>query len=706
MRIHWSLVAALQILCIGEFCLAAPSFQEVKTKFASSEGVLLDRHGVILNESRVDLKGRRLQWVELNEISPHVVDLLLKLEDRRFYEHGGVDVRAIASSLWDYAAHRKVRGASTLTMQLASILDSHLHPQKGLRRSFWLKLSQMREALNIEKSWTKSQILEAYLNLVTFKGELQGIESGSQAYFGKSPHGLTQEESLLLVAGVKLPSADFSKHLERACLLVEELKLPYSCDEIKSFSPPSSSLIVDRAHDAPHVAIQLLKNGRSLIKTTLDKDIQRFAFQGLQEQIRRLRSQNVQDGAVLVIENKTGNVLAYVGSGLELSSAKYVDGVRALRQAGSTLKPFIYELAFEKKYITAESLLDDSALEINVGSGIYHPQNYDNSFHGPVAARTALASSLNVPAVKTLMLVGVEQAVQRLRSLGFDDLQDAEFYGPSLALGSADVSLWQLVNAYRTLANKGIKGELRLSEEKGFGAKTRPHPVMENQATFIISDILSDRQSRSLTFGLESVLSGHSWMAAKTGTSKDMRDNWCVGYSDLYTVGVWVGNFSGDSMWDVSGTSGAAPLWAEIMDKLTDKHLSRPPQVPKGVIKASVKLADKSVVSDWFIAGTEPYNRETKDVVEGRPKITYPVEGSIFALDPDIPEEYERIPFEATSFSKKASWVLDGHPLAETQNGFGWKPKIGSHTLALIDGDSSPVDQIKFYVKSGGSRPN
>ena len=200
-------------------------------------------------------------------------------------------------------------------------------------------------------------------------------------------------------------------------------------------------------------------------------------------------------------------------------------------------------------------------------SGIYQPRNYDSQFKGLVTSRVALASSLNVPAVKALSLVGMEPFLSKLRQLGIKRLKESgDFYGPSLALGSADVSLWELVNGYRTLANEGIWDELRLRlKEESLSGKRK---VFSREAAFLVSDILSDREARSLTFGLENPLATRFWTAVKTGTSKDMRDNWCIGYSKRYTVGVWVGNFNGEPMWNVSGITGAAPVWVEVMDFL------------------------------------------------------------------------------------------------------------------------------------------
>ncbi|NTU42837.1 MAG: hypothetical protein HGA78_07245 [Nitrospirales bacterium] len=449
---------------------------------------------------------------------------------------------------------------------------------------------------------------------------------------------------------------------------------------------------------APHVAAFLLRNQEQSLRSTLDAQLQRFALESLDHHLSEIRERNVRDGAVLVADNRTGDVLAYVGNGGALSSAVHVDGIRALRQAGSTLKPFLYGLAIEKGYLTAASILDDSPISIPTPSGLYVPQNYDKVFRGAVSLRTALSASLNVPTVKTLLLVGQEPFVNRLRGLGFQSLTEGpEFYGFSLALGSADVSLWEMVNAYRTMANKGAWSPLRLT----FGEREKGRKVMSGEAAYIISTILSDREARSATFGLESPLSTRFWSAVKTGTSKDMRDNWCIGYTDRYTVGVWVGNFNGEPMRDVSGVTGAAPIWLEVMGFLHRDLPSHPPSPPKGVVKQEVVFSNgmEPKREDWFLKGTEPQMAIKKESVHARPRIIYPVAGTIIALDPEIPEDLQAVLFQSRPSSPDLLWVLDGERLAASADSFLWKPSQGRHLLSLVDSGDAVLDSVEFAVR-------
>src|SRR5690606_37297930 len=278
-----------------------------------------------------------------------------------------------------------------------------------------------------------------------------------------------------------------------------------------------------QADQAPHFARWVIEQGKDLqagdsLRTTLDARLQALVTASVRRHLRDLRTARVRDAAVVVLDNRSGQVLAYLGSSGDLSQADQVDHARSLRQAGSTLKPFLYELAIERRMLTAASLLQDSALNLPTGNGLYIPQNYDKQFVGWTSARTALGSSLNIPAVRVLTLLGPQALVQRLRDLGVDLRQEGDYYGYSLALGSADVTLLQLTNAYRVLANQGLAQEVRTRLD---APPAQLRPVMDPAAAWIVGDMLSDRQARVTTFGLDSALSTPFWSAAKTGTSKD-----------------------------------------------------------------------------------------------------------------------------------------------------------------------------------------
>ncbi|HLX38801.1 MAG TPA: transglycosylase domain-containing protein, partial [Candidatus Binataceae bacterium] len=522
-------IASIGVICRAVFSSAPvlPEFSEVRARWQPSDAQLLDRNGDPLDEIRIDRHGRRLAWTPLNEISPALQQAVTASEDHRFASHHGVDVIASASALAKSAVGSPARGASTITMQLVALLIPALR-RNTHHRGIVQKLAQMREALALERRWSKTQILEGYLNMVTFRGELQGIGAASRVMFGKAPHGIDGAEALVLASLLRAPNANRIAVEHRAEMLrqsmgqaTREEKISAAIDTAFASSPSHFA----RLALAPHLAQRLMPEGSAQARCTLDRDLQRLAIEVLRHQVAEVRDRNVDDGAVVVADNSSGEVWAYVGGAAEFSSAPYVDAVNSLRQPGSALKPFLYALAIERRLLTPASILDDSALELPEQRGIYRPLDYDRRFRGLVSMRTALASSLNVPAVRTADMVGVDQFVEHLRALGFDAVsEEGDYYGSAIALGSADVTLWEIVNAYRTLANRGEWSPLRIQP----GAPEVAHRrIYSDETAYLVSDVLSDRASRSSTFGLENSLATPFWSAVKTGTSKDMRDNWC-----------------------------------------------------------------------------------------------------------------------------------------------------------------------------------
>ncbi len=698
-------------LCAAAYALWAfaglptlPSYEEVRQAYTKSDSLLLDRHGERIHEIRIDRDRRRLDWIPLKKISPALQEAVVQAEDKRFYEHSGVDLRAVIAALFQRLSSSGVRGASTISMQLSAILEEDLRPGKD-RRSFAQKGKQALVAMRMEASWSKDEILEAYLNLVSFRGELQGIAAAARGLFGKDPHGLDRPESLIAAALIRSPGASAEDLSRRAVRLGESLKWsPKTLDIslkvrqvfLRANVPPLRNSL------APHVAGRLMKilPASSTLTCTLDGDLQRFALDRLAHHLHPLRTQNVRDGAVLIVENETGEVLAYVSYSGEPSLSRFVDGVQAKRQAGSTLKPFLYALAFDLRLLTPASLLDDSPLDVPVFGGIYHPRNYEGRFQGLVPVRVALASSLNVPAVRALGLIGEEIFLEKLRALGIKDLREAgDFYGPALALGSADVSLWELVNGYRTLANGGERRDLHLTPDR---LASPGEKVFSPEASFLVADILSDRQARSFTFGLENALATRFWTAVKTGTSKDMRDNWCIGFSRRYTVGVWVGNFSGEPMWNVTGVSGAAPIWVEMMNWLHRKDGQPRREVPGGLVKAGGNGVADSAREEWFIRGTEPFPGDKKSG-SYHSRIVYPSPGTIFAMDPDIPQDLQKIFFVSQTPENETRWMLNGTSIESRGRATPWRLKPGRYHLALVDEENRVLDALHFTVRGSSA---
>nr|WP_295786291.1 penicillin-binding protein 1C [Rhodoferax sp.] len=727
------LFATLLIAAYADSARASATFNEVRSGYQPSDTLILDRNGALLHRLRTDASVRRGQWVALADISPALRTALVLSEDKRFYEHSGVDWQAVTSAAWANLWNSKTRGASTITMQLAGLLDEDLKRSAG-GRSLMQKLGQTASAQWLERSWRKDQILEAYLNLVPLKGELVGVDAMSQTLFGKAAHGLDAREAAVAAALVRAPNAKPAQVTQRACEVLKSLQSGRAdCEALDLFT---TAVLQRRDYTAsegvaPHVARQLVRTGAKQvsIRTTLSAPLQRFAVQTLHQHLRELSGRHVEDGALVVLDNATGEVLAWVGSsGDILSNAADVDFVTALRQPGSTLKPFLYAQAIAERRITAASLLEDSGAQIQTSGGLYIPQNYDHQFKGWVSARTALAASLNVPAVRTLVMVSPDAFEKQLVKFGLPFKEGGDYYGYSLALGSAEVSLLNLANAYRALGNGGRTSPTTLALKTTPDAKPTWRPAIDPRAAFIVGDILSDTNARARTFGTDSILATRFWTAVKTGTSKDMRDNWAMGYSQRYTVGVWVGNASGAPMWDVSGTTGAAPIWAAVMNYLHKTEPSRAPKPPAGLVLMPVQFAAPGSKADtappleatraeWFVQGTQQASfaihsgaisvyatrargqNDSNAPDKQAARITAPTTGTIIALDPDIPPNRQRVSFVADGTNLR--WVMDGKPFAKGANA-QWLPWPGRHVVQIVDARGAVLDEVRLEVRGAG----
>lgn len=673
-----------------------PGYAAVRAAWKPSEAWLYDRNGRLIDSARVDFAARRLAWTPLPEVSPAALEVLVAAEDKRFREHGGIDWWSLGGSIRDRFEGKRSRGASTLSMQVAAYLSDDL-ARPGARTT-WDKLRQLRAGAALDGRWTKDQILEAYLNLAGFRGEAQGIGAAALGLFGKTPATLTRDDGLLLAALLPNPGAAAPEIARRACALAHERDCTRFESMAASMLGPARSLALDPGL-APHLSTKLLTRPGMRVTTTLDARIQAAAIVALRRQLQGLGGSRARDGAVVVVDNRTGDVLAYVGGVGGASTAPAVDGANSYRQAGSTLKPFLYAQAIERGYLTAASILDDSPVQLDTASGLYVPQNYDRGFKGPVSARSALAGSLNVPAVRTLLLTGVEEFRDRLFETGFHGLtEDGQYYGFSLALGSAEVTLLEQAAAYRSFALGGRWAPLRVREGDRHVA---PRPVTSPQAAWIVSDMLADANARAVTFGLDSSLRLPFWAAAKTGTSKAMRDNWCVGYSDRFTVGVWVGNLEGDPMRAVSGTSGAAPVWRDVMLAIHSGAPGKAPPRPAGIEERRVTFTDRieQPRREYFVAGTGMVQATLAPAAARRPRIVNPVAGSVYALDPDIPVDRQRLAVLVTGDVVGHKLVLDAKELGGADS----RPVIlagpGRHRLRLVDLGGRVVDQVLFTVR-------
>ncbi|MFI5301310.1 MAG: penicillin-binding protein 1C, partial [Polyangiales bacterium] len=576
-------------LLIGSCFVTVPS--ELLIPTARDSIRVLDRDGRVMREVRAD-DGSRARWTPLEDLAPTIVPAIVAAEDRRFYDHHGVDplavARAVATSLW----HRRiVSGASTLTMQLARTVAPH-------PKTLFGKLGEMAMALKIERTISKARIVEEYVNRVDFGPHLRGLPAASEAWLGKRARDLSLSEASLLAGlprGPSLYALDRSPqraHARRSTVLARMVRAGAITEAQRDLADASPIVVVpsDAAPIAPHFVEGLVagrvrarsqgvasawSNDVSEIATTIDVELQRAAEVAAKRTIDGLASKHVTAASVVVIDNATSEILAWIGSPDVHDAARQGanDGVVALRQPGSALKPLLYALAIERLGFTPATILPDVELHLPTSSGTWVPRNYDDRFHGPVSVREALGSSLNVPAAWTVDRVGVPAFLDRLRASGFDSLtESADHYGPAIALGDGEVTLLALTNAYATFTRGGEALPVRAVRSlRRVGGAIVTIPIAERArvvdpiAAALVTDVLKDRSARLRSFGDATPLDFDFEVAAKTGTSKGFRDNWCVGFSGAVTVGVWVGNFDGSPMQEVSGITGAAPLFREVM---------------------------------------------------------------------------------------------------------------------------------------------
>jgi penicillin-binding protein 1C len=580
---------------------------------AGSESIrFVDRDGRPLRELRAD-DATRARVVPLAEVSDDLVHAVLAAEDRRFYEHPGVDPVAVARAAASDVAHaRVVSGASTLTMQLARLVRPH-------RRSLAGKFDEAALALRIEASLSKQRILEEYLDRAPFGAGVRGVDAASRFWFDKGPGELSLAEAATLAAIPRGPAVyAMDRHPERVVrrrdrVLDRMVAAGWATREAaeRAKREPLVTRAGKGSFGAPHLVQALAAGaaplwpaalgespraaGAERVETTIAASLQREAELATRELTAPLSGRHVGAAAVLVVDNATGDVLAYVGSP-DFADARggQNDGVRALRQPGSTLKPFVYGLAMERLGWSPATLLPDVPLRVRVEApggpqedgvpapGVYAPMNYDERFHGPVRLREALGSSLNVPAVRTAEQVGVAEVIARLRALGFGLDRGDDWYGPAVALGDGEVTLAELVRAYAAIARGGTWRPLRAVRRVATASGVVEPPdgesrrVMPEPVAAMLTDVLADRRARVAAFGEESALDLPFEVAAKTGTSKGSRDNWTVGFTREVTVGVWVGNFDGSPMRGTSGITGAAPLFHAVMEAAMRGRDARP----------------------------------------------------------------------------------------------------------------------------------
>jgi len=658
------ILAAVGIYEYYSIAATLPSVSDLQQRASQFETTnILDRNGDILYQINDPNAGRRT-YIPLGQISPYLVAATISTEDKDFYTHGGFDPLAIVRAFWqNLTSGETVSGASTITQQLARALL--FTPQERDQRSYLRKVREAILATEVERRYTKDQILELYLNEIYYGNLAYGVEAASETYFGIPASQLTLAEAAFLAGLPQAPSVYdiftnqdvtmvrfqnvimgmLALSMERHCIYVSNNPEPVCVDGAtaaaaiqnirnRTFTPPTNNMryphwvqyirtLLEDRFDA-----QTIYRSGFTVYTTLDPNLEDAAQQSVTTQVAALANKHVTDGALVAIRPSTGEILAMVGSPdfNNVPNAGQINmAVSATRQPGSSIKPFTYLAAFEKGW-TPATLIWDIPSEFppsglpNDPNPPYVPNNFDHKFHGPLTVREALANSYNIPAVKTLQFIGVYGdggLIQMAERVGITSLTRDD-YGLSLTLGGGEVSLLEMTGGYAVIANGGLKvppvAILKIVDYQGHVVYQYQPPagnqVLKPDHAFLMSSILSDNSARIPVFGPNSIVNLPFQVAVKTGTSNDSRDNWTLGFTPDLAVGVWVGNADYTPMENTTGITGAGPIWAQFMsyaiDSLTGGNPT--PFVRPGTIEVhTICTASGAQPSSWCPSQREEY---------------------------------------------------------------------------------------------------
>lgn len=654
-------------------------------------------------------------WLEPDGITPIVKSAALAAEDQRFMYHPGVDPLAMFRAAWqNLRAGQVISGGSTITMQLARL-------ERPAERTLWAKLREAFKALWLEARLDKNQILCHYLNRAPFGGPLVGLGAASRQLLGKSAERLSPAEAALLMALPKDPARLlkpvarqrlFSRRdyilkkmakagdLDKASLK-QALAAPIRLNPLPKSPAPAPHFIREIARRFPHAASRLSR-------THIDPGLQRRLNSLVAATCRKRPQEGLRQAAVLVIRNRDRAVVAWVGSpDWHDPAVGQVDGVTALRSPGSALKPFLYALALESGRTLAD-IIADEPMTLSVAGGAFRPVNYDGQARGPMRLRVALASSLNLPALRLVRELTPTAFLLRLRELGFALPKSADHYGLALTLGDGEVSLLELTAAYAALAAGGAYQAPLLWQGQ---ERSAPRTVISPAAARLVADALADDRAREIGFGRNGILDLPFPAAIKTGTSQQHRDNWCLGFTEEFTIGVWVGNFQGQPMAGISGVTGAGPLWRQAMLLAHQgRSAALPPwppnmeprpicslsgglPVPEGGCPIIEEVFEKgSIPKDVCLLHQAQIKAELKAAAPTKPKIhldlLVPAPGAVYALDPDVPPEMQVLALQANvpHKTKGAAWRVNDTPLAPSDNHLEARLKLmpGRHVVELV----------------------
>lgn len=570
----------------------------------------MDRNGEILYEIYVD---KNRTPIKLTDLPDYVKQATISIEDKNFYRHMGIDIAGVTRAAISTLSGKRLEGGSTITQQLVKM--ALLTPQRTVTR----KIKEAVLALATEIIYSKDQILELYLNHAPYGGTAYGIEQAAKLYFGKPARELTLAEAAFLAGLPQAPSrySPFGSHPENAKQRQKEvlrrMREDGYIDREQEEKMGEENLAIAKANlsiKAPHFVLWIkdlleekygqitVEKGGLRVTTTLDFDIQEKAQASVSAEVKKLSKMKVGNGAAMVTNPSTGEILAMVGS-KDYFDEEYDGKVNVTlrpRQPGSSIKPLMYAAGFSTGKINPATMwLDIPTCFTVTGQPLYCPKNYDGSFHGPVQVRFALGNSYNIPAVKSLAYIGVDDMIATASAMGITTFKDPAQYGLSLTLGGGEVTMYDMATAFGTLANNGIKVPLnpflKIADYKGKILYERPVEeklqVLPPEAAYLLSHILLDNNARSGAFGSASELViPNQVVAVKTGTTNDLRDNWTIGYTPERLAAVWVGNNDNSQMnpYLVSGVTGAAPIWNDIMRMVLKNRKPLWPEKPEGVV--------------------------------------------------------------------------------------------------------------------------
>lgn len=629
------------ILPLLAFDLPSPDKIVRKEGFSTK---ILDREGRVLYDIYLDQKRTP---VNIKDVPEYLKKATIAIEDKNFYKHQGFDPTGMLRAMYNIIFRRRLQGGSTLTQQL--VKNVLLTPE----RSVWRKIKEFVLAIQIERKYSKDQILQMYLNEAPYGGTAWGVEAAAETYFGKSVRDLNLVESAFLAGLPQRPSvySPYSStpdaYIERTKQVLRRMREDgYISEDIEREATEEISNLKFQERGtnfkAPHFVFyvqkileerygeKIVEQGGLKVTTTLDLKLQEEAQKIVKEEIDKVKKFKISNGAAVVLDPQTGEILAMVGSrGFDDPEIDgQVNVTLTLNQPGSAIKPVTYVTAFKKGY-TPSTLLMDTPTEFPGGEGQppYRPVNYDGKFRGPIQVRYALGNSINVPAVKMLAKVGIKEVLQTAYDLGISTLEPTDEtlkrVGLSLTLGGGDVRLLELTQAYAAFMNGGFRVDpvaiLKVEDSNGkLLEEARPskgRSVLTPEQAFLIADILSDNDARKEVFGQNSLLYiPDRKIAVKTGTTNDKRDNWTIGGNSQRLVGVWVGNNDNSEMLQVaSGVTGASPIWRRIiLEALKDKP-NIDFEFPGGIVTKAVDAVSGYAAHDGypsriekFIVGTEP----------------------------------------------------------------------------------------------------